>query len=389
MFLLRKAISGALLFGVLCLGAPAVVSAAVHAGDQLQVTVYGHSDLTGPLTVDAAGRVSMPLAGNILVRGLEPGQVARRISSALTPYVVEPAVDVQLKTQFSAVFISGGPGGVLKFQPGETLAAAVADIPVHSGQTAAASASGSEGDQSSGNAGPVAVLSVSAIDTNHIGLLRDGRAIGDFNMTALADKGESGPALQPGDTLVLVNKPLTIHVEGDVGTPGVAHLRNDERLSDAIAQTGGLLPSAATSHVVLVRAGVTHLLALGDLLFSQPAVEGDVLSVPSAPHVVLAGRVEKPGPVALKTNFTLLNALYEGGGPTQWADLKHVQVLGNSGRQTYDVSALVHGDTTQNPDLKDGDMVFVPEGHKMDPKAIFAAIISGAAGLSTLVLLGR
>lgn len=386
MFLPRIGISGAVVCGVLLLGVPAGVSAAVHAGDQLQVTVYDHSDLSGLLTVDAAGSVSMPIAGAVHVRGLQPRQIARRIEIALKPYVIEPAVDVHLKDQFSAIYVSGGPGGVLKLQPGETLDAAVTEIAVHSGQASGPSASGSTGDESSGDTGPVAATSTSAIDTNRVGLRRDGRVIGIFDLTALSDKGESGPTLQPGDTLVLVNKPLAVRVEGDVRTPGGAHLRNDEPLSDAIAQRGGLLPSAAISHIVLARRGVAKLLALGDPAFSQPAVNGDTLTVPYAPHVVLAGRVQKPGAVALKTNFTLLNALYEAGGPADFADLKNVEVMDNSAKETYDVSRLVHGDTSQNPELKDGEMVFVPEGHKIDAKGIFQTILAGAAGL---VLLGK
>jgi protein involved in polysaccharide export with SLBB domain len=384
-FLPRIAISGAFVFGVLFLGVPAGVSAAVHAGDELQVTVYDHSDLSGVLTVDDAGGVSMPLAGTVHVRGLQPRQIARRIEVALEPYVIEPAVDVQLKAQFSAIFVSGGPGGVLKLQPGEKLDAAVTEITVHSGQTSGPSAPGSAGDAASGDVGPVAAMSTSAIDTDRVGLLRDGRKIGTFNLTALSDKGESGPTLQPGDTLVLVTKPLAVRVEGEVRTPGRAHLRDDEPLSDAIAQRGGLLPSAAISHIVLERRGVAKLLALGDPAFSQPAMNGDTLTIPYAPHVVLAGRVQKPGPVALTTNFTLLNALYEAGGPADWADLKHVEVIDNSAKQTYDVSSLVHGDTSQNPELKNGDMVFVPEGHKFDAKGVFQTILAGAAGLVLLV----
>ena len=37
----------------------------------------------------------------------------------------------------------------------------------------------------------------------------------------------------------------------------------------------------------------------------------------------------------------------------------------------------MHGDTSQNPQLKDGDVVFVPEGHKVDSKSIFQSILGG------------
>ncbi|HEV7179140.1 MAG TPA: hypothetical protein VGN11_04680, partial [Candidatus Baltobacteraceae bacterium] len=90
---------------------------------------------------------------------------------------------------------------------------------------------------------------------------------------------------------------------------------------------------------------------------------------------------DKPGAVTLKTNFSLLSALYAAGGPTKWADLAKVQVLGNDTKTTYDVGSLVRGDTSQNPQLKDGGVVFVPEGRKVDAKGIFQTILSGVGAL--------
>jgi hypothetical protein len=36
----------------------------------------------------------------------------------------------------------------------------------------------------------------------------------------------------------------------------------------------------------------------------------------------------------------------------------------------------VHGDMTQNPQLRDGDLVFVPEGHKVDYSQILQSIVN-------------
>ena len=100
--------------------APAL--ALVHAGDKLQVTVYNHPELSKEVTVDARDRLSLPLAGTIDVSGLDAQRIASRITQALDPYIVKPAVDVQVTGQTSSIFISGGRGGVVKYEPGETLA---------------------------------------------------------------------------------------------------------------------------------------------------------------------------------------------------------------------------------------------------------------------------
>jgi len=366
-----RAISSALIvFGVLFAAIPA--AAAVHAGDQLVVTVYGHPELSGPVDVDGAERISLSLAGTIDVHALDLHQIADRITLALAPYVIKPAVDVQLKTQLPVLFVSGGPGGVLKYQPGETLAAALADVPIAGRATVATLASVSNDDA----ARNLDQLATSRIDLRRVGVERDGKSLGIFDVTALSAKGESGPSLQPGDTIVLVDKPLAVRVAGDVRSPSIAHLWTDEPLADAIAQAGGLTSSAATSHITLRRAGVSQFVALGDPIFQEPASENDALSIPSAPRVAVAGLVDKPSTVVLKTNFSLLNALFAAGGPTKWADLSKVQVDSNGTRQSYNITKLVHGDMSQNPQLKDGDLVFVPEGHKIDYSQFLQNIVN-------------
>jgi protein involved in polysaccharide export with SLBB domain len=143
---------------------------------------------------------------------------------------------------------------------------------------------------------------------------------------------------------------------------------------------GGLTPSAANGEVSVTRNATTHLYSLGDPIFKEPAQPGDRVLVPTAPRVNVAGMVTTPGPVVLKTNFSLLSALFSAGGPNKWANLKIVQVVHHDERTQYDITKLTHGDLTQNPTLHDGDVVFVPEGHKIDPGiAFFSAIYSARA----------
>jgi len=84
--------------------------------------------------------------------------------------------------------------------------------------------------------------------------------------------------------------------------------------------------------------------------------------------------VVKPGDVQLKNDTTLLSALYGADGIQKWADLKRVQVMHRGAHTTYDVTALTHGNVSQNPTLADGDTVFVPEGHKIDWTPVFAGL---------------
>jgi protein involved in polysaccharide export with SLBB domain len=365
---LKSAIAQRVMLGVsvcfVCVfAAVAPALALIHAGDQLDVTVFDHPDLSRKVIVDASGSVSLPLAGKVDAGGLEPPQIAEKIEQALTPYFKVPIdVGVELTAQTTSLFVSGGPGGVLKYVPGETLAAAIADIP---------SSDSTVPDKSGGVTG----LERSRIDLRRVSVERYGKLLGTYDVVDLSARGEGGPELLPGDTISLVNKERVVHVYGAVARPGDAFLSAGDSLSDALEQTGGVRDTAASAGIVLERDGTTQQVALGDPLFLAPAHDGDVLTIPTAPRVSVAGLVNKPGLVELKNNFTMLNALYEAGGPTKWANLSSIQVMHNGVSKTYNLAGLAHGDSSQNPPLGDGDLVFVPEGHKIDFNSIFTALL--------------
>jgi len=178
---------------------------------------------------------------------------------------------------------------------------------------------------------------------------------------------------------VFVYKPVMVRVLGAVAVPGPTYLAEDQTLTEAVAQAGGPLPASAASHVRLTRDGVTRQLPLGDPVFEQPAHGGDVVTVVQAPRVVVAGDVTTPGPYALKNDFSLVAALYTAGGPTKMANLRNVQIVRSGKTVSYDVTQLTHGNLAQNPELQDGDLVVVPEGHKIDWTSTFNAIVGALA----------
>jgi polysaccharide biosynthesis/export protein len=326
-------------------------SAAIHAGDKLNVYVYNHPEISTQVTVDSLGRISLPLVGLINVAGYSVKDAEVLLAGSLRRYIRYPAVDVQLLAEGRSVFVSGGPGGIVAIDPGETLSAALASVPHVDAMD----------------------IEHSRVDLTKVSVERDGRVIGTYDTRALLATGASGPVLSPGDTIVFVNKPVSVQVQGDVKNPGTAFLSTDEPLSDAIAQSGGLLPDAADAQFQLVRSGERSTVALGDPVLSAPAREADVLIVPTAPRIQVAGMVAKPGEVELRTDFTLLSALYEAGGPIKHADIRKVEVVRNGHGVTYDVTALSHGDFSQNPTLHGGDLVFVPESRQLD----FGGLVGG------------
>ncbi len=344
------------------LGAAAPALALVHAGDQLAITVYNHPDLSEKVVVDASETISLPLAGRIDVRGLEPPAIAHRIELALDPYFKShAAVGVLLEGRPSSLFVSGGPGGVLKYEPGETLSGALASIPPADGATPEAG-------------GGLRALERSRVDLHDVSVLRDGNRLGVYDVVQLSATGQSGPELQPGDTIALVDKPHMVRVLGDVVDPGKTFVAGDETLADAIRQAGGVRDTAATSDITLERGGTVQTLALGDPAMRGLAYDGDVITIPTAPRVSVTGYVNHPGAVVLKTNFTLLSALYEAGGPVKSADLSKVVLIHDGSQSTLNVNSLKHGTFAQNPNLADGDLVFVPDGHRIDLQSVINVV---------------
>jgi protein involved in polysaccharide export with SLBB domain len=222
----------------------------------------------------------------------------------------------------------------------------------------------------------------SRVDLHRIAVERDGKRIGTYDATTLSASGQAGVTLLPGDTIVFMNKPIAVRVQGEVKEPGVAYLSPDEPISDAIAQAGGLLPTAATAPITIERGEERHTFALGDPAFREPAQSGDTVVVPVAPRVTVAGTVTKPGQVSLQSNPTLLSAIAMAGGPDKYGDLRGVKVIHQGSTAQYDVTKVLRGDFAQNPTLADGDVVIVPEGRRFDVGQLWQAlgVFSGFSG---------
>lgn len=77
--------------------------------DTIQVDVFNVPDLSRELQVDASGRIAMPLAGTIDVRGKTADEVALAVQDALRrSYVRNPQVIVNIKSSVSQVVTVDG-----------------------------------------------------------------------------------------------------------------------------------------------------------------------------------------------------------------------------------------------------------------------------------------
>jgi protein involved in polysaccharide export with SLBB domain len=331
---------------------PAIAAASpLRAGDRVAVTVFNHPELAVLAgTIDADGDLAMPIVGNVAIAGAEPDAAADRIGSAMQKYLRKPVVQLNVLQQNATISIVGGPNSSLPYVPGQTLSSVASSM-----------------------------LATPGLDFTHVTVDRDGKRLGQYDTADLLRKADPGPALQPGDRVAFAQKPVGVNVAGVVKTPGMVYLNAGATVADAVYAAGGVTSDAAIGALDLLRNGQHQHLALSSDAAQTPALVGDVVTVPQALHVSVTGKVARPGDTALINGTTLYAALYQAGGPVQYGDMSHTEVVHDGIRHVYDVTKIPSGDAAQNPHLVEGDVVYVPTGHHVNLGDIFGAITSSRA----------
>jgi polysaccharide export outer membrane protein len=324
----------------------------IQPGDKVQITVFNHPDLSSEMTVSSAGQIRLPIGGSLDLSGLSEKQASSRVAAALGSYLYHPDVDVRIASQGQFIFFTGSLVGVGTYQPGETLGSAIGAFRQTLGTQA--------------GPGTGTVTSLNNIDLRRVRVLHDRAVSPEYDVEALSRSGFSGPALAPGDSVLLQAKPIRVDVRGSIGNPATVYVYDGDTLAQAVAEVGPIPATTSLTSIALKREGTDSIVSSAGGAFSEPAHDGDIVTLQPAPRVSVLGMVDKSGDQTLQTRPTLLGALYEAGGPNRYADLKHVQLTHNGATTTFDISRLTHGDVSENTAVSDGDVIFVPEGRKID-----------------------
>lgn len=187
---------------------------------------------------------------------------------------------------------------------------------------------------------------------------------------------------QPNVTIAIAQLAQpTVLVLGNVKTPGKYQLRSDARITDAIAAAGGIadvngaLPEARVSDSSgnVSTVSLQKLLHDGDMTTDKNLSEGSVVYVPGPVtlDVVVEGAVDHPGDVQVSEGDHLSMAIAKAGNSANAnADLNNIRVLRNmpdGSRQQLNVNlykALEHNDSSADPVLQKGDVVYVPQARQ-------------------------
>jgi polysaccharide export outer membrane protein len=138
------------------------------------------------------------------------------------------------------------------------------------------------------------------------------------------------------DLQVITFASQKVSVFGYVKTPGSYALDRPTRVSDILAQAGGVLPDGS-QRVILIRetggqvsrsvVNLKEVLDGSNSSADQEVHGGDIVNVPRAPRVYVYGSVNHPGPYILEDGMTALQMISLAGGITSTGSDGRLEVV--------------------------------------------------------------
>ncbi|MGB4704251.1 MAG: polysaccharide biosynthesis/export family protein, partial [Candidatus Saccharicenans sp.] len=242
--------------------------------DLLEIKVFELPEFDHTVRVSEDGSITLPLLGNVQVRGLTKEKLEQRLAELLEKYVKNAQVSVFIKEyQSSRVAIIGAveKPGMYELVGRQTLLQMISQAGGFKENAA-----------------------------NEIYILREGEggvtASISIDLEDLLLNGNQrlNIPLQPNDVInVPVDRLITIYVLGEVRNPGAIQVKMSKKITllQAIAQAGGLSENASKRGVIVKRKEksgkeVNFKINLNDIIKGKrkdlPLQEGDVVLVPQS-----------------------------------------------------------------------------------------------------------
>ena len=153
--------------------------------DTLGIDVYGVSDLSLELQVDASGRISMPLVGTVDAGGKTSAELSALLRQALARYIKQPSVTVNIRNSVSQVVTVDGS----VIEPGL--------YPVTNQMTLMRAIASAKGLTEYGKADDVVILRT----------VNNQRMAGLYNLGAIRRGVYTDPAIYANDVVVVGDSP--------------------------------------------------------------------------------------------------------------------------------------------------------------------------------------
>ncbi|HTX74670.1 MAG TPA: polysaccharide biosynthesis/export family protein [Terracidiphilus sp.] len=242
-------------------------------GDQITVDFTGRPELQAKLVIGPDGRITLPLAGEVMVANLTREEAARKIEQSLTPYYTNLSAMVTV-TQYTAnrVLVLGAVDhpGPITFDGNPTLLEAITrgGLPT---------------------VGPDKRPQL----PDRCTIYRGSDQVMTVQLRALVDSGSPLADLRlRRDDVVYVPDPMErfVSVLGEVNHPGAVPLLSNSTLPKVLADAGGITDKAGSKPKVVIvdpSAGTKRTIDFQDLLNPAHSLEvtlkpGDIIYVPQS-----------------------------------------------------------------------------------------------------------
>ncbi|WP_197507044.1 SLBB domain-containing protein [Mitsuaria sp. 7] len=283
----------------------------IGIGDEIQVTAWGSIDADLRLTVDRAGRVTIPRVGPVLVAGVRYGDLNEVIRARVAQTFKNFQVSTSLgKLRTIRIYVTG-----FTAKPGAYTVSSLATIVNGLIRAGGPSAAGS---------------------FRQIELRRNGQVVANFDAYDLLLKGDkaSDRALQAEDVIHIGPIGPQVAVLGSVNRPSIVELKPGETVDDVLAMSGGFSAVADRSRVSIEQLSDRNDRRVRELQLpaqlKTAASNGDVVRVFSSVNaalplgkqykrVTVEGEVARPGEYVLPPTSTLQDAIAAAGGLTPQA----------------------------------------------------------------------
>ncbi len=273
--------------------APPIDVYTLRQGDEIFVEVWTRPELSGKHTIGPDGRITLPIAGNLVIANLSRDGAQDAIKAALLKYYSEIAVTVRVEKYTSYhIYVLGRvtTGGALEFEKQPTLMQVLTragSLPV--------GGSGAE------KAGLV-----------RCAIFRGTDKIVWIDLRPLVSQGNLALniRLAPDDLVYLPDADdRLVYVLGDVAHPGAFRLTADMSFMDAYSQAGAATDDGDQSKIALIRANIGQReISMKQILAGRKDLnlaleEGDIIFVPKKGLAKISYVLQKASPI---TGFAIL-----------------------------------------------------------------------------------
>ncbi|WP_438462824.1 SLBB domain-containing protein [Marinomonas sp. PE14-40] len=208
--------------------------------------------------------------------------------------------------------------------------------------------------------------------------------------------------------LFLVERRLSVMVLGFVQTPGEIDLPQNSNVQMAINKAGGLSQGAQLDKLQIRRGEQTiqfdykQYLDTGNQNVLPALQPKDVIFVPASPlignvqvdfdartltaagdasgqeSIKVFGEVHRPGTFSYKGKPSVLDMLMRAGGVTRYAGIEQIRVIQNGEPFPFNMREFLDtGQTGLLPEIKPGDVIFVPQASEQVEKGSRTVYIMG------------